>query len=273
MFHRDRPSDQAQRVYAIGDVHGRFDLFKRLMGSIRRDHACRAAANTRIIVLGDIIDRGPDAARLVHGCMKLSGSRDGFMVLKGNHEEMMVQALNGDLDAYHAWLQFGGRETLQSWNVDPRHLTGTPTRADLKVAARTVGREIISWLDNLPLCHRHDGFLFVHAGIRPALPMRRQQPSDLLWIADDFLASTIDHGMTVIHGHSISEGGPDIRPNRIGIDTGAYRTDRLTAIGVERGDIWFLDTASDEAIDPAGGVDPGIVPVSHARRDHGMRLR
>jgi len=273
VFHYDRLSQQAQRVYAIGDVHGRFDLFKQLMALIRQDHTRRAAVKTGIIVLGDIIDRGPDAAKLVHGCMKLSTLSDGFMVLKGNHEEMMVQALNGDLDVYRAWLNFGGRETLQSWNVDPIHTTDTPTKADLKVAAKTVGKEITSWLDDLPLYYQHGDFLFVHAGIRPLLPMQRQHPSDLLWITDDFLTSTIDHGITVIHGHSISEGGPDIRPNRIGIDTGAYRTNRLTAIGVERGDTWYLDTASTEDVELAGCADSSVAAGSDLRRDDRISLR
>jgi serine/threonine protein phosphatase 1 len=267
VFYRDRPNHQAQRVYAIGDVHGRFDLFRQLMGLIRIDHIQRAAVRTKIIVLGDIIDRGPDSARLVHGCMNLSRSNDGFVVLKGNHEEMMVQALTGDIDAYRVWLHFGGRETLKSWNVDPIHTTETPTKGDLKAAAKMVGKEVIAWLDDLPLYHRHDDFLFVHAGIRPSVPMRRQDSSDLLWITDEFLSSKVDHGVIVIHGHSITEAGPDVRSNRIGIDTGAYRTNRLTAIGVEQRDTWFLNTASYDDRARIDHFDSSMMSTMASERD------
>lgn len=267
MFHRDRPNHQVQRVYAIGDVHGRFDLFRQLLALIRKDHIRRGPAKTKIIVLGDIIDRGPNAARLVHGCMNLSSLNDSFVVLKGNHEEMMVQALNGDLGAYRAWLHFGGRETLKSWNVDPIYTTETPTKADLKAAAKMVGKEVLAWLDDLPLYHRHDDCLFVHAGIRPSVPMRRQNPNDFLWITDDFLSSAVDHGVIVIHGHSITEAGPDVRSNRIGIDTGAYRTDRLTAIGVEQRHTWFLNTASCDDRARIDHLDSSVMSAMTSERD------
>ncbi|WP_159755292.1 metallophosphoesterase family protein [Sphingomonas sp. 8AM] len=235
-----------ERIYAIGDVHGRLDLFAKLIARIGRDHEGRSPGAARIILLGDIIDRGADGAAMVKGCMKLTTASDHFMVLKGNHEEMMVQALAGDLKTYRAWLEFGGRETLLGWGVDTAAVTADATRADLRRAAKTVGPEVLTWLDQLPLYHQHDGFMFVHAGIRPAIPLRQQDPGDMLWITDDFLESELDHGKIVVHGHSIVDGGPDLRPNRIGIDTGAFRTNRLTAIRIEQGDVWFADT---------GGVD------------------
>ncbi|MEG8037909.1 metallophosphoesterase family protein [Sphingomonas sp. LR60] len=242
----DHHEEARERIYAIGDVHGRLDLFGELIARIGRDQECRAAVPTKIILLGDIIDRGPDGAGMVHGCMKLTAASDRFMVLKGNHEEMMVQALDGDLKTYRAWLEFGGRETLLGWGVDPAAVTADATRSDLRLAAQIVGPDVLAWLDQLPLHHRHDDFLFVHAGIRPDVALAHQQPADLLWITDDFLASDIDHGMTVVHGHSISEAGPEVRSNRIGIDTGAFRTGRLTAVGIENGDVWFMDTAEHE---------------------------
>ncbi len=259
---RDGTDEAIERIYAIGDVHGRMDLFTMVISCIRRDQASRPPRATKIILLGDIIDRGGDGASMVQGCMKLTAASDRFVVLKGNHEEMMVQALRGDLKAYRAWLEFGGRETLLGWGVDPASLTADATKLDLRNAAKVVGPEALAWLDQLPLYYQHDSFVFVHAGIRPAIPLRQQDPSDMLWITDDFLESELDHGLTVVHGHTIIEGGPDVRSNRIGIDTGAFRTDRLTAIGIERGDFWFVDTC---------GGDHALAPQprsSVATRDH-----
>lgn len=234
--------DAVTRVYAIGDVHGRYDLFRRLMNIIERDQASRLAAPTRLILLGDIVDRGPDSAKMVKGCMNLTASTDRFMVLKGNHEEMMVDALRGSLYAYRQWLKFGGRETLLSWGVDEALLDGPATMDKLRHAAAIVGEEAIQWLARLPLYHRHGDYLFVHAGIRPGVALRRQRAEDLLWITDDFLDSEASHGMIVVHGHTISEHRPVVRNNRIGIDTGAYRTNQLTAIGIEGGERWMLHT-------------------------------
>ncbi len=239
---RDLPDERIERVYAIGDVHGRLDLFTKLIGRIGRDHEVRSSGAAKIILLGDIIDRGADGAAMVHGCMKLTAASDRFVVLKGNHEEMMVQALDGDLKTYRAWLEFGGRETLISWGVDLAAVTADATKSDLRRAARRVGPTVLTWLDQLPLYSQHDSFVFVHAGIRPAIPLGQQDPGDILWITDDFLESELDHGVTVVHGHSITDDGPDVRANRIGIDTGAFRTDRLTAIRIERGDVCFADT-------------------------------
>ncbi|TCP31898.1 metallophosphoesterase family protein [Sphingomonas sp. BK235] len=246
------PGDAVERVYAIGDLHGRLDLFRALMRAIERDHAARAPVTTRIVLLGDIVDRGPDSATLVQGCMRLSQRNPRFTVLRGNHEEMMVHALRGDLWAYRAWLDFGGRETLLSWGAPPELVADLPQMPALRAAARIVGREVIDWLARLPLWLRHADHLFVHAGLRPGVALDRQTPRDLLWIGEEFLDAAEDHGMTVVHGHTIHEGGPDVRANRIGIDTGAYRTGRLTAMGLERGARWFLDTGALDAREAAG---------------------
>lgn len=237
-----KPEKTVQRIYAVGDIHGRLDLFSRLMSIVEHDQAVRLPVATQVVLLGDIIDRGPDSARMVRGCMNLTASTRRFVVLKGNHEEMMVKALRGDLTVYANWLAFGGRETLRSWGVDPAVVEGPATMDNLRISADVVGVEVIDWLDELPLHHRHGGYLLVHAGIRPGVSLRKQRQDDLLWITDDFLTSRESHGMTVVHGHSINESGPVIHANRIGIDTGAYRTGRLTALGIENGETWTLNT-------------------------------
>lgn len=235
-------TDPIQRVYAVGDIHGRYDLFRQLMRIIEHDRALRAPVATKIVLLGDIIDRGPDAARMMRGCMNLTASTDRFLVLKGNHEEMMSTALKGDLYVYRHWLTFGGRETLLSWGVDRQVVDGPATMENLKIAAGTVGSRAISWLGQLPLHYHYGNYLFVHAGIRPGIPLRKQTAKDLLWIKDDFLESDVAHGMMVVHGHTVVECGPVVRRNRIGIDTGAYRSGRLTALAVEGEETWYLNT-------------------------------
>lgn len=262
-----------QRVYAIGDIHGRFDLFCRLMSIIERDQAGRLPVPTQIILLGDIIDRGPHSARMVRGCMQLTASTRRFVVLKGNHEDMMAAALRGNLTIYEHWLNFGGRDTLLSWGVDPIIALGPATMDNLRIAADMVGQETIVWLAELPLHHRHGAFLFVHAGIRPNVPLRKQRQEDLLWITDEFLNSRAAHGMTVVHGHSINESGAVFHSNRIGIDTGAYRTERLTALGIEDGETWTLNTMSSakpfSAAEDAAFEDyykRGLAVSSHASR-------
>lgn len=255
-----RSKEPIKRVYAIGDVHGRLDLFQELMAIVEHDHAQRNPVATQIILLGDIIDRGPDSAEMVRGCMKLTALSDRFMVLKGNHEEMMVEALTGNMEAYAAWLRFGGRETLLSWGVAEEALDGPATSETLQSAAKAVGGEAIAWLSKLRLYHQHEDYLFVHAGIRPGVPLRRQRANDLLWIKEEFLDSDVSHGLTVVHGHSIAEDGPVLRANRIGIDTGAYRSERLTALGIEGTSTWTLSTIGEAE----GGTEDAERPPSSA---------
>lgn len=263
----DARPEMPERIYAIGDVHGRYDLFRRLMNIIERDQAARAAAVTRIVLLGDIVDRGPDSASMVRGCMKLTAFTDRFLVLKGNHEQMMVEALQGSLFVYRQWLKFGGKETLLSWGVDRDMLEGPATRDSLRTAAAIVGKDIVQWLADLPLYHRHGDYLFVHAGIRPGIALARQRADDMLWITDEFLESDTPHGMIVVHGHSISEGA-DVRANRIGIDTGAYRTEQLTAIGIEAHDSWLLQTRDEPALELTV-EDAELIRFARHRLGHG----
>ena len=239
-------TSDCRRTYAVGDIHGRFDLFRQLILLIERDHAGRPPVPTQIVLLGDIVDRGPDSARIVRGCMSLTQSDGSFIVLKGNHEEMMVEALRGNLSAYSAWLSFGGRETLLSFGVDVAIIDKPATLSRLRAAAKTVGEDTLDWLAKLPLRHRQGKYLFVHAGVRPGISVNRQHAEDLLWIKDEFLNSDHWHGAIIVHGHTIEEDGPVIRANRIGIDTGAYRTDCLTALGIENGATWTLQTRPNE---------------------------
>lgn len=243
MFGRKRRRTEFGRVYAIGDVHGRLDLFGTLLARIEEDISVREPVSAGIILLGDMIDRGQQSADMVKLCMDAAKTSARFKCLKGNHEEVMVAALKGNLSALSLWLRMGGRETLASWGIDHKQIEGSSSYDLVKAARERVGEATLHWLDDLPLLDRHCGHLFVHAGIRPGLKISRQRPQDLLWIRDEFLRSEADHGIIVVHGHTPSVGGPEVRSNRIGIDTGAYWTGQLTAIAVEPLQTWFLSTS------------------------------
>ena len=233
---------EGERIYAIGDIHGRADLFAELLGRIRGDNCLRRPARTRIVVLGDVVDRGPESAALVMRLMRYTRTNRRFIVLKGNHEQIMLAALSGDLTAARAWLEHGGASTLQSWGVPEEVLLGAGLPVIMWQARRLVTPEVRSWMGRLRLHFRSGNVLFVHAGIRPGVPLRKQDALDLMWIRREFLDDERPHPFLVVHGHTVSEQGPDFRAYRIGIDTGAYRTGRLTALGLEAGQLWTLTT-------------------------------
>lgn len=240
---RARPSssDPAPRTYAVGDVHGRLDLLDRLVGAIRADVFRRPPRRSRIILLGDFVDRGPDTAPLIRVLMRLRRERN-FVVLKGNHEAAMVDALNGDYAALDMWLAHGGAATLRSFGVDPDAFDPGDGARLLRAARAAVPHAVRRWLSGLPtFAHLHP-YYFVHAGVRPGVPLDKQTDENRLWIGDEFLGSPADHGAMIVHGHRIYEDGVHFAPNRIGVDTGAYRTGRLSAVALEDDRRWVLTT-------------------------------
>ncbi len=232
------------RLYVIGDVHGRLDLLEDLVRRIRDDNDRRPTAEVRLILLGDLIDRGPDSAAVVTYCRNIARHSRRCIILKGNHEAAMVLALRGNRRMLAAWLRMGGDITLQSWGVDVRSIHDGASRKLLAEARKAVTDDVLDWMDARPLSLQIGGYLFVHAGIRPHVALADQQEEDLLWIGDPFLESADDHGVIVVHGHTIDPDGPIFRHNRIGIDTGAYHTDRLTALVLERSSVGVLTTGT-----------------------------
>jgi serine/threonine protein phosphatase 1 len=230
-----------QRIYAIGDVHGRFDLFVRLVALIREDSERREPVPTTLVLIGDLVDRGPDSRRIVDRLRELQAGGMDIVVLKGNHEQIMVASLGGDVETLGHWLRFGGDATLRSWGV-PDEAFDLPPEKLLAAAQAAVPRETIAWLDALPLTYRSGDMFFVHAGIRPGVPLKQQHPADLLWIAHEFLDEDAAHPALIVHGHTIVEDGPAVLPNRIALDTGAYRTGRLSAVAFEDDRQWMLTT-------------------------------
>lgn len=220
-------------IYAIGDVHGHFDKLKVLISKIEEDAAQYPDETHKLIFLGDFVDRGPNSKRVIEHIM--SGFY-GFetIVLTGNHEQFMLGFLEApSTGTAYDWFLNGGIETMESY--------GQKVSFDRKFTDRqladlcdAVPGEHIRWLASLQFKHQEDGFLFVHAGIRPGVAIENQRREDLIGIRDQFLRSKTDHGPLVVHGHTPSKK-PDIRPNRIGIDTGAGYGGPITCAVLRQG--------------------------------------
>ena len=219
------------RVYAVGDVHGRLDLFDRLLARIEADRK-RWPGAAEVVLLGDYVDRGPDSAAMLE---RLAGGMPDWAdwtLLKGNHEQAMLDSFDGDARALRAWLEYGGRETLRSYGTSVRVALGDDMAAIVAELRTRVPAAHVELLRRLELTRRIGDYLFVHAGIRPGVALEAQEARDLLWIRSEFLDCKDDHGCVVVHGHSITREVTE-RTNRIGIDTGAYASGRLTALVLE----------------------------------------
>jgi serine/threonine protein phosphatase 1 len=247
MFHRHRQRKRSSaiprdyRAYAVGDIHGRMDLLDKLLAAIEEDVTTRPARKTLLIFLGDLIDRGPDSKGVVERLRTYRHDRIRPYFLAGNHEEVLLRLLAGERGILDSWLKYGGAECLQSYGRDPATLAGESERTALAMVKEAIPTEharfIAAMADTLML----GGYLFVHAGIRPGIDLSLQSQTDLRWIRSPFLDHEDDHGFVVVHGHTITDG-VDERSNRIGIDTGAYRTGILTALGLEGDERWTIDT-------------------------------
>jgi serine/threonine protein phosphatase 1 len=229
---------EGERIYAIGDIHGRLDCLNTLISKIDADDAVRGPAKTLLIFLGDLMDRGPETKGVIERAMQLAATGQ-VIFLMGNHEEILINAWEGDPRAASLFHRVGGRETLMSYGV-----TGTAYDCiNPEDLAGMVGERVpvdhIAFLRRFLDSYRAGDYLFVHAGIRPGVDLDMQNPSDLRWIRREFLDDDRDHGPMIVHGHSITEE-VDERANRIGIDTGAFASGKLTAIGIEGTERWFL---------------------------------
>lgn len=235
-----------RRIYAIGDIHGCARQLAGLHDAVAADLAARPVASALLLHIGDYVDRGADTAgviaRLADGC-PIPSLR--MVNLLGNHESTMLEALAGERAAGTDWLFAGGAATLKSYGIDPR-------------GPRDRWRNLIpqthqAFMRSLVLMHREGGYVFVHAGVRPGVPLERQARDDLLRSRQPFLYSEADFGAVVVHGHTPVKA-PVVRHNRIAIDTGAVFGGPLTCVVLEAGTLGFLSAAP---------VDP---PVSIAHR-------
>ncbi len=230
-------------LYAVGDIHGRLDLLRGLLARIEADASGQVQARERTLVyLGDYVDRGPDSRSVV--AELLAGPPQGFDVhyLKGNHEAILLDFLE-DARYLDHWLINGGQATMESYGVDTEALARA--RADPETwrsaFAEALPQTHLRFFRTLKLSVSFGDYFFVHAGVRPGVSLAAQTEEDLVWIRNPFLNHTSPFGKIVVHGHTPAHL-PVVRPNRIGIDTGAVLTDRLTALRLEGGAREFLHT-------------------------------
>jgi serine/threonine protein phosphatase 1 len=223
---------RGRRVYAIGDIHGCCEQLRQLHAAIADDLAAHPPASAILVHLGDMIDCGPDSAGVV-SLLAAGPPIVGLPTinLMGDHERTALDALSGDGAAATDWLYMGGGMALQSWGI-PADTPRSEWRAMMPTAP-------IDFLRGLALEHREGDYLFVHAGIRPGVALDEQAEEDLLGIRQSFLASEADFGAVVVHGHSANPT-PVVRPNRIGIDTGAGYGGKLTCAVLEGDGIAFM---------------------------------
>jgi len=220
------------RVYAIGDIHGCADRLASLHALVARDLATRPVERPLLLHIGDYVDKGPDSAGVLEHLLSGPPVPGLPMVnLMGNHERTMLDALAGERAAITDWLYTGGREALASWGAPAEDPTAWPSA--IPEAHR-------AFLHGLALHHRLGGYLFVHAGLKPGVPLAAQKEDDLLRIRHVFLSSEADHGAVVVHGHTPVRHGPEVYANRINIDTGAVFGRELTCLVLEDRQLGFL---------------------------------
>jgi serine/threonine protein phosphatase 1 len=231
-----------QRVYAVGDIHGRLDLLDQLLAMIAADDVARGPAATTIIFLGDLVDRGPESAGVVERLRQLAATDPRLRFLTGNHEEVFHHAVHSDGDeALKFFCRIGGRETILSYGVSEADYNAMDY-PELKAALTDLVPEShLTFIAGFEEMIEIGDYLFVHAGIRPDIPLADQRPRDLRWIREPFLSHASPHCRMVVHGHSILPD-VDLQENRIGIDTGAYASGKLTAIGLQGEARWVLQT-------------------------------
>jgi serine/threonine protein phosphatase 1 len=244
-FARETPpaGKPGARAYAVGDIHGRLDLLDRLLGQIERDIEARPAKRNYIVFLGDLVDRGPQSAEVVERLRRYRPRHARPVFLAGNHEEVLLEILGGRADIIPDWIKFGGAECAASYGVDVDRMRRMPEEEALALLRTHVPRGHIEFLESFGDTFSFGDYLFVHAGIRPGIGLDDQARRDLRWIREPFLSDAKEHGFVVVHGHTIVPGVEE-RPNRIGIDTGAYRSGILTALAVEDEERWYLSTGN-----------------------------
>jgi serine/threonine protein phosphatase 1 len=254
-------------VYAVGDIHGRVDLLSELHRLITEDASHLTPGTEKLVVyVGDYVDRGMESRQVVDLLLDLPLPGFTAVHLLGNHDAWLLSFLV-DAQIGPTWLRYGGDATLLSYGVSvglQRDDAGIydKLQADLR---QRVPRRHVDFLQSLELSYETGDFLFVHAGVRPTLPLDRQTAEDLLWIREPFLSWRRDLPKVVVHGHTVG-ADPIVRNNRIGIDTGACWTGCLTCLVLEEGDYRFLSTARPVQAATGGRAPAAALPGAARRR-------
>ena len=231
--HKKQPAalPEGRRIYAVGDVHGRADLLDRLLSRIDAHMAAHPVARSACLFIGDYIDRGPGSRDVLNLLINCALKRETIF-LRGNHDIMVSRFLQ-DPTTLSDWSRVGGLETLMSYGLKPSLNPDADAQKDLAKALNGAlpdsHRRFLAGLRSSFTC---GDYFFVHAGVRPGIPLARQSEEDLLWIRDEFLLHEDRFEKLVVHGHTPVHQ-IDIRPNRINIDTGAYATGRLSCLVME----------------------------------------
>lgn len=237
------PAPGGTVIYAVGDIHGRFDLLMRLCKRIEQDAREESPKKPVEIYLGDYVDRGPDSAKVIGWLLERKTKRN-VVLLRGNHEHILESFLDKSTD-FREWRQLGGLETLASYGVDPEILQDPRDDEEVRSAfAANFPPAHRQFLAELLVTFELGGYFFVHAGVRPDIPLQEQIEKDCLWIRDEFLGNESDFGRIIVHGHSPVET-PEFLPNRINLDTAAYATGQLSCLKISQHGASLL-----EEIDP-----------------------
>ncbi|MDF0601307.1 metallophosphoesterase family protein [Psychromarinibacter sp. C21-152] len=223
-----------RRLYAIGDIHGQRDMLRAAHARVAADRRRCGDVDAPLVHLGDLTDRGPDSRGVIEDLVRGIAEGEPWHVIRGNHDQLFLDFLSFEgeddprRDTALYWLRpnLGGSATMASYGVDP------DPRRDLEAVQADAGAAVPqshrALLENMPYVHETEDLICVHAGIRPGIPLDRQDPDDLVWIRFEFLESTRDHGRLVVHGHTPAEA-PENHGNRINLDTGAGYGRPLTA--------------------------------------------
>lgn len=242
---------EGERYYVIGDIHGRCDLLDELIRAIEADDKASGPADTTIIFLGDLVDRGPESARVID-VARAWGKQRKVRYIAGNHEEMFLESFE-DKEMLRHFLKHGGKQTVLSYGIKKKRyteLTIKELQAELHELVPNKHRKFLAAMEDIVFA---GDYVFVHAGINPKRPLDDQKKSDLRWIRERFLKHREPFSHVVVHGHTIFE---DIEqtPYRIGIDTGAFRTGNLTALVLEGTDRRLIHAKEED----------GTISVVHA---------
>lgn len=236
-----RPSLPAgQRIYAIGDIHGRLDLLDKLLAKIEADVGQRPAVRPICVFLGDYIDRGPSSRETIDRLIE-QRKRSECVFLKGNHESIAIRCLI-DRSRFDQWMRLGGMETLHSYKISVEGVRNDKRIVALQAAFhQALPQPHFRFLRDLQTSFAAGDFFFVHAGVKPNIELESQSESDLLWIREEFLSSNVDFGKIVVHGHTpVHE--VEVKSNRVNIDTGAFATGRLTCLVIEGESLSVIST-------------------------------
>lgn len=230
------------RLYAIGDIHGRLDLLTRLLARIEKDAASYPDKKKRLIFLGDYVDRGVESKQVLDRLTDAFVEGLDPVFLRGNHDDLFLSFLKGDLSVAPTWLQLGGSATLASYGLNPFGAINPSKLPSLREALlKVLPPAHPVFLKETLFAVTYGDYYFVHAGVRPGVPLNRQKAEDQMWIRGDFIFYPKGMGKMIIHGHTIHTE-PDVKPNRIGIDTGAFATGKLTCLVLDGTTRAFLST-------------------------------